>query len=454
MGRASPSLAKAKKIKKNRILRVGVIGCGKIFQSHSQAYPDHPHAVIVGFYDRIHSRADEWFQKYIGYMQLIEEASQKKEGTVGKKNKDAEEDEVHLERCRIFNAEAQVYDDVQSLIDAVDVLDICAPNYTHAPYAIWALTQGKSVMSEKPAAICSLETQALMEVCTKSAGSYQINENFFWQLYVRKLNEVVQAGKIGQIQEIYVQLGHGRPSWGWQNHFLNPSLSGGGAFTDMGFHALGLVFGILGDLWDIEKVQSLHMATGTQKERTLYEDKKGESNEYYVPKYLVEDEARVLFWLSSGASSSIKIDVETSWSKTMRTFEIIGTKGQYTIDYVANKVPSIFYTSSSSSPEDSREEISFSPQGRDSHQLEVVDFLTRVAYEKKSSADERLAHKMQSIISGAYLSNLQGGKVITPRDLTEFYRTFEKSQCPSTMVMEEIVYAFMRPFTRVFKTDE
>jgi len=172
----------------------------------------------------------------------------------------------------------------------------------------------------------------------------------------------------------------------------------------------------------------------------------------------VEDEARVQFWLSSAPQSSVKVVIETSWSKTMRSFEILGTKGKYTIDYVDKKVPVIFFspssTPSSSSTDGIREEITSSPQGRDSHQLEVVDFLTRIAHNKKSSVDEHLAHKMQSIISSAYLSNLQGGKVITPQDLTTFYQTFQESRCPSTMVMEEIVYAFMRPFTRVFKTAE
>ncbi len=442
MGTTLPSSSNTHK---KKILRVGIIGCGKIFQSHCQAYPDHQHAVVVGFYDRIHIRAEEWFQKFVGYMQSLEEASQQED----------EEGMVHLERCRIFNKEARVYDDVQSLIDAVDVLDICAPNYTHTPYATWALMQGKSVMSEKPAARCSLETQALVDICAKSKAHYQINENFFWQLYVRKLHELVQTGQIGEIQSINMQLGHGSPSWGWQNHFLNPSLSGGGTFTDLGFHALGLVFGVLGADWDVEKVQSLHMATGSQKERTLQDDKTGESNEYYVPKYLVEDEARVQFWLSSALQSLVKVVIETSWSKTMRSFEILGTKGKYTIDYVDKKVPVIFFSPSSSSSTDGiREEITSSPQGRDSHQLEVVDFLTRIAHNKKSSVDEHLAHKMQSIISSAYLSNLQGGKVITPQDLTTFYQTFQESRCPSTMVMEEIVYAFMRPFTRVFKTAE
>ena len=56
----------------NKIIRVGIVGCGNIFSSHAQAYPDHPHAIVVGFYDQYQkscrSMAEE-HEKLYGYGQ-------------------------------------------------------------------------------------------------------------------------------------------------------------------------------------------------------------------------------------------------------------------------------------------------------------------------------------------------------------------------------------------------
>ena len=38
---------------KTKILRVGIVGCGRIFRSHNHAYPDQEYVVVTGFYDRI-----------------------------------------------------------------------------------------------------------------------------------------------------------------------------------------------------------------------------------------------------------------------------------------------------------------------------------------------------------------------------------------------------------------
>ena len=86
----------------------------------------------------------------------------------------------------------------------------------------------------------------------------------------------------GSLKSLQIKLGHGQPSWGWNNHFLNPSLSGGGILPDMGSHAIGAIFGILGINSKILKIQTLEMKSGTAKERTLH--RTDGINEYYLQK--------------------------------------------------------------------------------------------------------------------------------------------------------------------------
>lgn len=484
-----------------KILRVGVIGLGDIWQSHVQAYPDNLNAVVVGFYDRIKGRAETWKDKMMRYMHLVKKAA--------KEHTDPD-DEIHLRRCAIFEKEAKVYNSVQDMLEQVDLIDICAPNHVHAPYAIWALNKGKSVMSEKPAGRCSYETEQLCRAADSSSGFYQLNENFLWYSSLRKLREIVHSKKIGEISKINIRLGHGHPSWGWQNHFLNPSLSGGGVLSDMGVHAIAMGYGILGPDYLVDSVQTIRMNAGTTKERTLHQY--DGANEYYLSSFMVEDDAKIKIIFrppnnhpknqetdpdllgdkkdtgqSNGensqgeakealegenegknmekdsekdkepneldANKEITVIIEVSWAKSYRDITINGTKGTCGLDRNSNKqeVVAIYYE------DGQQEEILIPNQARDSHQIQIIDFLERIQTGNKSILEHNWAHKFQEIISCAYLSNLRGfemnskkGKIVTVSELRDYYREFEDSQVPRETIVEEIVYDFMRPFTSTY----
>ncbi|UYP47522.1 hypothetical protein NEF87_003807 [Candidatus Lokiarchaeum ossiferum] len=438
-----------------KILRVGIIGCGKIFESHSQAYPDHPNAVVTAFYDRIRSRAEKWKAQLSEDMCLIKEAA---------KERHEEEDINHLKRCEIFENECKVYDNVQELLEHVDLIDISAPNYAHAPYAIWALKKNISVMSEKPPALCSLETKDICTAVKNSKGFYQVNENFFWQLYIREFRKLILSKEIGEIKQINIRLGHGGPSWGWQNHFLNPSLSGGGVLSDMGIHAIGLLLGILDPAFKLKQIQSIKMNSGTQKERTL-RDSDG-ANEYYLHKFMVEDDVEIKVWFNNEAkvnskneSKEVEATIVTSWSKTYQEVEIMGSLGKAYLDLDEMK-RFIIKIAKNGQPTKTHP---IPPQARDSHQLEIVDFVNRILKGEKSIADEKIAHTIQTIVSGAYLSNLRSfessrkssmGIPITPQDLENFYAEILEGDCPQNFLLEEIVYRFMSPFTSTYYTPE
>jgi predicted dehydrogenase len=428
-----------------KILRVGIIGCGDIFQSHSQAYPDHPNAVLVGFYDRIKSRAEAWLEHITRYMGYVKE---------GAEDEEDDEDILHLKRCAIFEKEGKVYNNVQELLENVDVIDVCAPNYAHAPYAIWALKQNKSVMTEKPPAKCSLETKRIIETAKNSKGLYQINENFFWQVFVRELKKVIDSGKIGKVTKMNTMLGHGGPSWGWNNHFLNPSLSGGGCLSDMGIHAIGFGFGVIGPEYKIKKIKSLRMKSGTKPERNM-KDSDG-ANQYYLHRFMVEDDAKTRVWLThEKTNDEIAWTIESSWSKTFQAITLDGTEGTCGLELDDKKrmIIAVYKT------DGEREIINIPGQGRDSHQLEVIDFLSRIAKGEKAYVDEHWSHKMQTIISGSYLSNLLGfekgkrkGEEVTPEDLDKFYQQIIDSECPENILLEEIIFRFMSPFTETYFT--
>ncbi len=234
----------------------------------------------------------------------------------------------------------------------------------------------------------------------------------------------------------------------------------------MGIHAIGLLLGLLNPRFQISKVQSIRMESGTQKERTL-RDLDG-ANEYYMQKFMVEDDVEIKLWLSPPSpsesveenqifSQEIEASIETSWSKTYHDIEVLGSLGKISLDVDEMKRYILKIEKIGKSPEIR----TIPPQARDSHQLEIIDFINRIVAGKKSIVDEDLAHTIQTIVSAAYLSNLRAfessqkskvGIPITPSDLDTFYTKIQQSECPQSILLEEIVYRFMSPFTSTYHT--
>ncbi len=91
-------------------------------------------------------------------------------------------------------------------------------------------------------------------------------------------------------------------------------------------------------------------------------------------------------WLLDETSGNeIQMTIETSWARTMQAVTIEGTDGVCGLELDDKKrMIIVIYTNNGKD----KEVINFPGQGKDSHQLEVVDFLTRVANGEKSYVDE------------------------------------------------------------------
>ena len=85
----------------------------------------------------------------------------------------------------------------------------------------------------------------------------------------------------------------------------------------MGIHAIGMAYGVIGPQYQVQKIQTLTIKSGTKPERTM-SDSDG-ANEYLLHKFLVEDDAKVRAWLLDETSGNeIQMTIETSWARTMQ----------------------------------------------------------------------------------------------------------------------------------------
>jgi len=135
---------------------------------------------------------------------------------------------------------AQVFTDYQDALalDEVQAVDICLPNYLHAPVAIAAAEAGKHVLCEKPMAVSLADAQAMIEVAERAGMTLMIRQSTRFAPPYSKVKQIVDAGVLGRINTMRGTHCHAGPEFWTPNYpwFFDKAQSGGGASLDMGIH--------------------------------------------------------------------------------------------------------------------------------------------------------------------------------------------------------------------------
>lgn len=191
------------------MLRVGVIGCGKISQvRHLPEYADREDCKITALYDINMERAQELAKQY---------------GAVA------------YESCEALLAS-----------DEVDAVSVCSANTTHAEIAIAALKAGKHVLCEKPMAITLEECEAMVAAAEESGKRLMIGQNQRLAGAHAKAKELIDEGAIGKVISFQTAFRHAGPErWsvdpGLATWFFDKSRAAMGALADLGVHKADLI---------------------------------------------------------------------------------------------------------------------------------------------------------------------------------------------------------------------
>ena len=256
-------------MKDNRIVKVGIIGCGGIANGkHMPALKALPDVQMVAFCDLIEERAVQAKKDY---------------GT----------------------PDAKVYVDYKELLadPEIEAVHVCTPNRSHSFITVDALDAGKHVICEKPMAINSAEAKKMVDAAKRNNKILTIgyqNRQRNDSLYMKQEADAGTFGDIYYAEAIAIRR-RAVPTWGV---FLNEYEQGGGPLIDIGTHALDLT------LWMMDNYKPKY-CVGTTYHKFRDQKRAGNLCGDWDPKeFTVEDSAFGFVVMENGAT----INLESSWA--------------------------------------------------------------------------------------------------------------------------------------------
>ena len=218
-------------------------------------------------------------------------------------------DELKAHHYALRHNVPKYYTKATDLIEdaAVDAVYVATPPDSHARYALEALAAGKPVYVEKPMALNHRQCMEMIEASEKYDVPLYVAYYRRALPYFLKIKDLIDSDTIGKVLYAYMRLereiteSDHHPGQIWR---LNPSISGGGYFVDLGSHQINMLQFLFGPV---------------ASHKSFVRNKAGI--------YEVEDFVNVVLQHQSG------IDVSCTWSfcapagRRVDEVEVVGEKG-------------------------------------------------------------------------------------------------------------------------------
>ena len=204
----SLKLDDGKKVSVGKKLRVAIVGCGGISQTHLTAYKEMPDVEIVAGVDIVPAR-----------LKLMKE----KWGVTA------------------------LFDNWKTMLKKVkpDAVDVCTPNGVHCQPVVDACNAGCHAITEKPMAMTPKECQRMIEAAKKSKVKLAVGFQQRYHPNTQFLTRARDEGQFGKIMYVKCQAlrRRGIPNWGV---FGQKKLQGGGPMIDIGVHVIEMAHFFMG----------------------------------------------------------------------------------------------------------------------------------------------------------------------------------------------------------------
>lgn len=257
------------------MLKVGIIGCGKIAEvRHAPDYAKNPNVELAAYYNRTKDRAEAMANKYGG----------------------------------------KVYSTVDELLSSdIDAVSVCTANSDHAATTIKALSAGKHVLCEKPMATTLSDCEAMVAEAEKAGKLLMLAHNQRFDIAHMKAREIIEEGVIGRLLTFQTIFGHPGPErWTGKadTWFFDKNSTPLGVLADLGIHKTDLMHYLLG-----ESITQVSAKIGTLDKR--YSD---------GSLINVDDNAFCIYTTASGVMGSMHVSW-TFYGNSVNSTRIYGTEG-------------------------------------------------------------------------------------------------------------------------------
>lgn len=208
------------------MVRIGIIGCGKIAQvRHIPEYSENPDVQLSGFFDLNQQRAQKLAEQY---------------------------------HAKAYSSYEEMLQDPE-----IDAVSVCTANSTHAEISIAALHAGKHVLCEKPMAMTEEDCESMARAQKETGKILMVDHNQRFTKAHRKAKDLLESGEIGKILTFRTIFGHSGPeTWsidpGKATWFFDKKKAVFGAMADLGIHKTDIIGYLVGS--KVAKV-SAKMAT-------------------------------------------------------------------------------------------------------------------------------------------------------------------------------------------------
>ena len=337
------------------VVRVGIVGLGRVSGSHIAAYQAAPNAKVVAVCDS-HRATAQGIGVSLG---------------------------------------AQAYDDYSELLSdpSVDAVALLLPHELHYSSAKSALDAGKHVCLEKPMAVSSEQCAELIGIARERRLVLSVAHNTRYAVAHLAAQRLIGAGKLGDLRLIRVSM-IGNEIAGFISRdprdVWRRNRNGIGALIDCAVHYLYLLRWMVGDVSRISAIG------------------RNALQEMGVEDYVL---ASGEFMRGGWFTVEVDLTAEITWQERM---EIYGSDASLIVDHKQNP-PATLYAGWRDSGGTPVEEVPYDPSGwRDASVAAAVsDFLASVTEGREPSVDLQDAAYAVWLVEKAYVSMAAGGLPVT-----------------------------------------
>ena len=140
------------------------------------------------------------------------------------------------------------YTDLDEMLrnEEIDFVDICIPTYLHKEMSEKMLRLGYHVLCEKPMALTYDDAKEMIRAADESGKELMIGQCLRFYPAFDYIKDVVDTKKFGKLLGATFSRLSPTPTWGWNNWFMKPELSGG-CLTDLHIHDIDVIRYLFGE---------------------------------------------------------------------------------------------------------------------------------------------------------------------------------------------------------------